>query len=356
VLSDGSLLVADFGSHCVVKFSEADAKGKVIAGTAGKMLPSVDYMKDIDKPGPVGPVEGAGFLLKRPVAIGMSEGDLLVLDVEACELQSFALSASFNSGKATRMIPPETAPPQRSVNNPESVKYPRAFLRCPDGAHVVCDTWSHRVLKFPPGEATPEVLAGKPNSAGSGAEQLSFPSSVAFGPDGSLYVADTNNHRVQRFPPGSSALTAGETVAGSQSGEAGSGLGQLNMPTGICFEQDGSLLVADRANARLLRYSAAKAGNGAFEALPQVVAGAEMLERPWGVDVAGGFIFVSDERQGVVFKLEGSSFSEKPASAPAPSPPVGGSERAVEEAPAEAKAAPRAAARCEISDDPLQLD
>jgi len=354
VQSDGSLLVADFGSHCVLRFSEADSKGKVVAGTSGKILPNVDYMKDLDKPGPVGAVDGAGFLLKRPVAVCMSDAaDLLVLDSDACEVQSFALSASFASGKACRMMPPETAPPQRSVNNPDSVKYPRSFHQCSDGSLVICDTWSHRVLKFPPGDArleAAEVLAGKPNSAGARVEQLNFPSCVAFGADGSLYVADTNNHRVQRFAPGSSAESAGETVAGSKSGEAGSGLGQLNMPTGICFELDGSMLVADRMNARLLRYPASKVGTGgAFEA-PEVVLGSEVLARPWGVDVGGGSIFVSDERRGAVFKLEGAAASDKKF-APKAAPRL-----RVEEVPEEVPAPKPAAARSAQSEDPLQLD
>merc|ERR1712046_560046 len=133
---------------------------------------------------------------------------------------------------------------------------------------------------------------------GTAPELLSFPSGMAFDSEGRLYVTDTNNHRVQCFLPGE---TRGATVAGSATGEPGTGIDQLNMPTGICMDQrDGSLLVADRMNGRVLRFPAGGAQKG------EVVAGADLeLSRPWGVCQDGeGAIYVSDERRALVLKVE----------------------------------------------------
>lgn len=290
--TDGALLVADFGSHCVLRFGQDDACGKVVAGEVGKMLPTVDILKDIDRP--LGPAEGEGLLMKRPIDVCAHEqGGVLALDCESCRVQHYGSPTD----KAITVVPPPNGPPQKSVHNPEAIKYPRSMLSRPGGEIVLCDTWSHRVLRYTAESATPEVLAGKANSNGNTPEQMSFPSGIAFDGQGRLYVTDTNNHRVQSFLPGQ---TSGTTVAGSAEGLPGAGLDKLNMPTGLCIDpRDGSLLVADRMNARVLRFPAGGGQQG------EVVVGSEHLERPWGVcqDVAGA-VYVSDERRSVVLKVE----------------------------------------------------
>lgn len=193
---------------------------------------------------------------------------------------------------------------------PEAIKHPRGFSVCEDGSILVCDTWSHRVMQFTLGDATdkPTVLAGTSNSCGNAAEKLAFPSVCLLCPDGSILVTDTNNHRVQRFEPGQTVAT---TVAGSKSGQSGSGPGELNMPTGLCLDpSDGSFLVADRVNGRVLRFPADSRAGDAGE----VIAGPELLQRPWGVCLGqDGSIYVSDERQAVVLKLGSVTAGSAPA-------------------------------------------
>lgn len=308
--ADGSLLVADFGNHCVVRFRPGDARGKVVCGEEGKQLPTIDVMKDIDRP--LAPVDGEGFLMKAPVDVVLGpEGAILVLDTEEARVQSF----SGKGGAATQVVPPPTGQLLKSNHSPEALKNPRSAVVAPDGAIVLCDTWGHRVFRFPPGmdvSDKPDVLAGTPNSAGQRPDQLFFPSCIAFGPDGAMYVSDTNNHRVQRFDKDSFGEGAvGVTVAGSASGETGSGPGELNMPTGICIDPaDGSLIVADRANARVMRFAAgSKAGDKGEELL-----GASDVQRPWGLCVGpDGAIYVSDERAATVFKLGGEAPAARPA-------------------------------------------
>jgi len=290
--ADGALLVADYGSHCVLRFGQDDASGKVVAGEKGKMLPTVDLLKDIDRP--LGPAEGEGLLMKRPIDVcAHHQGGVLALDAECCRVQHYCSPVD----KAITVIPSPNGPPQKSVHTPEAIKYPRAVLSRPGGDIVLCDTWSHRVLCYPADGGSPEVLAGKANSSGNAPEQMSFPSGIAFDGQGCLYVTDTNNHRVQRFLPGE---TTGTTVAGSAAGLSGAGLDELNMPTGLCIDpRDGSLLVADRMNGRVLRFAASAGQKG------EVVVGPDHLKRPWGIcQDAEGAIYVSDERRAVVLKVE----------------------------------------------------
>lgn len=301
---DGALLVADYRNHCVYRFSKGrDAKGSVLAGSEGQCLPTVDPLKDIDKP--LGPPEGEGRLLKRPIDVAPCNGSgYLVMDTETCRVQQFsAPGRNSTSARVVAPIPGEGgAPLKPTVNTPEGWKYPRSFIPCEDGSLLICDTWSHRILRFPPpgsAEST-QIVAGTPNSSGKGSEQLAFPSGIALAPDGSLLVADMNNHRIQRFAPGSSK---GETIAGSASCEPGADLHNLSMPTGVCVDpQDGSLLVTDRMNSRLLRFPSTSAA--ASENVPEVVAGPEALDRPWGVCVGTcGTVYVSDERRAVVLRF-----------------------------------------------------
>jgi glucose/arabinose dehydrogenase len=300
--ADGSLLVADFGNHCVFRFKPGDLKGEVVAGEEGRALPEVDPMKDIDKCMPMAAPEGAGYRVKAPGDVCEDSADgIFVLDTQDCRVQLFG--GPNRGGPATLVLPAD----QKSLAAPEAVKNPRALFRCENGALVVVDTWSHRVVKFgapggPEGSEKPVLLAGTPNSTGSAPEKLCYPSAAAFGADGALYVTDTNRPRVQRFEPG--PPTPGKTVVGSkEAGKAGKGLAELDMPTGLCIDpRDGSLLVADRGNARVLRFkAAARAGDEG-----EVVAGPEEgLERPWGLCLdAEGALYVSDERKGMVLKLE----------------------------------------------------
>lgn len=82
---------------------------------------------------------------------------------------------------------------------------------------------------------------------------------VAIAPDGSVYVADTFNHRIQKFDAnGRHLLTFGRFGRF----EDGSGLqgGTLNEPWGVGVGPDGSVYVADTWNNRIQKFDA----NGRF--------------------------------------------------------------------------------------------
>merc|ERR1712072_1566769 len=125
----------------------------------------------------------------------------------------------------------------------------------------------------------------------------------------------------------------GSTVAGSAEGVPGAGLGELNMPTGLCIDpRDGSLLVADRMNARVLRFPAGGAKQG------EVVVGSEQqLERPWGVcQDAAGAIYVSDERRSLVLKVEAPAPLSSSQQTAAPQPQPAASKATAKESPSSA--------------------
>ncbi len=97
--------------------------------------------------------------------------------------------------------------------------------------------------------ATPDtapVYLNKFGSAGSGNGLFSTPTDIVFNADGSkMYVADTNNHRIQIFN------TSDNSYVG-QFGSSGSGDGQFSGPSGLAFSKDYSkLYVADMTGRRI---------------------------------------------------------------------------------------------------------
>ena len=91
--------------------------------------------------------------------------------------------------------------------------------------------------------STGTTLAGN----GSGSNQVFLANSV-FIPAGSdvLYVADSNNNRIQKWLPNSSSAT---TVAGGQG--KGSNATQLNNPKALYVDENENIFVADRGNYRV---------------------------------------------------------------------------------------------------------
>jgi RHS repeat-associated protein len=93
------------------------------------------------------------------------------------------------------------------------------------------------------------------------------PMGVAVSTDGSLYIADTRNHRIRRVAP-DGIIT---TVAGNGRGFSGDGgpanQARLNSPTGVAVSTDSSLYIADYYNNRIRRVApdgiiTTVAGNG----------------------------------------------------------------------------------------------
>ncbi|MEI8258034.1 MAG: hypothetical protein WCJ30_20345, partial [Deltaproteobacteria bacterium] len=86
------------------------------------------------------------------------------------------------------------------------------------------------------------------------AAQLRFPRDVAVGPDGSIYIADTGNHRVRQITPdGIIHAFAGDGTEGF-SGDGGLAVaGHLSAPESVTVAADGSVYISDTGNRRIRR-------------------------------------------------------------------------------------------------------
>ncbi|CAF1468247.1 unnamed protein product [Adineta steineri] len=96
------------------------------------------------------------------------------------------------------------------------------------------------------------VVAGIKDSKGSSNTQLNFPQGVYVDTNGTMYVSDFYNHRVQKYINESNI---GITIAG-RSWSDGSSLNQLNGPRYITLDSTQAYIyIADGYNHRIMRYS-----------------------------------------------------------------------------------------------------
>jgi DNA-binding beta-propeller fold protein YncE len=83
--------------------------------------------------------------------------------------------------------------------------------------------------------------------------QFTMPRDIAIAPDGSLYVSDTNNHRIQHLSADGEVLQVWGSFADSSVGEAPGGT--FYEPWGIAVGPDGSVFVADTWNHRIQKFT-----------------------------------------------------------------------------------------------------
>ena len=171
---------------------------------------------------------------------------------------------------------PWTSP---SSSRAGSLREPRGIAVSPAGWFAITDTMNHRILWY----SDEGLCLDSIGTDGSGPREFHEPSGIAVNGDGSLAVADTWNGRIQVLRPNGTTEVFGRNLFG---------------PRDLIWAPDGSLLVSDTGNRKLLRFVPPEWNDETVARLPGPAVGLE-----W----AGGLIAVAVPAEGALLLVDGST-------------------------------------------------
>ena len=269
--SQGNRFIADSGNNRVRRIS-ADGQITTVAGTG-----------DAGFAGDGGPATKA--LLKQPMGVAVDDGGNLYI-------------ADTGNNKVRMVYPDGTIGTLAGNGNAAlfgdggnaltaALHAPRAVAIDPSGVLYIADTLDHRVRRIVDGII--DTVAGRGQGFGGDGSQalnalLNFPSSLAFDPAGSLYIADQANGRIRKVAPDGTITTAADS---------------LSNPDGVTVDRAGNLYVTEAGQNRIRRVAGdgtvtTIAGNGqcCYTNDGGPATGAS-LNSPWGIaaDSSGNLYF-----------------------------------------------------------------
>lgn len=229
----GVLYVVDAGNQAVRRLSQAADGGWRLETLAGG-------------PAAAGP---PAFVAPRDLAVDPTSTppSLYVADTGGSRVRKLAL------GEPGR--PVTTAFELAAGGAQGQLAGPQALAVGGDGALYVGDATANAIRRFPqvgaPGTFAGSGFVGLLDGQGLAA-RFAYPASLAFGPQGELYVADQLNHAVRRVAASGEVTTvAGAGVAGAADGVGTAA--RFFRPSAVAVGPDGLVFVADTDNHRICR-------------------------------------------------------------------------------------------------------
>ncbi|MNT02036.1 Virginiamycin B lyase [compost metagenome] len=244
VMADGTIVLADAVSN---KILAIDPEGRAVRTLAGT--------------GATGRVDGPGATatFNAPDSICVApDGSLVVAE-------------ALNGSLRRLRVGEDGAVTVSTITT--ALQYPGAVTHGPDGAIYVTESGhpsfsslgSHRIRKIvlaTDGTPTITTLAGaaKGDAEGVGtAARFDRPTGIAVAADGTIYVADAENHRLRKLVVNAQGTATVTTLAGAEPNRGGTTLAtaRFNRPTGIAIDAAGRLVVTDYWNHRIQALSLA---------------------------------------------------------------------------------------------------
>jgi uncharacterized protein (TIGR03663 family) len=219
------------------------------------------------------------FQKPRNLAVA-ADGTLYIADTENHRIQHIKTDGTVLQVWGTFADASKGAAPGSTFYEPWGIAV------APDGSIFVADTWNHRIQKF---SATGEFITMW-GSFGQAETPTAFwgPRGLAFDSKGHLFVTDTGNKRVVIFD------TNGNYI--SQFGSIGMSAGQFDEPVGIAISKGDVVYVADTWNQRIQAFMSDAGGNFSPLTSWDVVGwyGQSLDNKPYMAIDSNDHLFVSD--------------------------------------------------------------
>jgi uncharacterized protein (TIGR03663 family) len=227
--------------------------------------------------------------------------NFLVFRNNVAPAASTNMTVEYGSELAQRLtLPPSSQGPFNLTDRagqgraPGQFDSPRGMAFGPDGSLYVVDMRNARVQQF----AADGTFVRQFGSLGHNDGQLwressRGPTGIAVGADGAVYVADTWNYRVQKFTADGQFVAKWGTYVNLVTGQQGADRTGLYGPRGIALGANGDVYVTDTGNARVVVYGP----DGAFRReFGTKGTGPSQLDEPVGIAVSadGTRVYVAD--------------------------------------------------------------
>ena len=197
-----------------------------------------------------------------------------------------------------------------------ALNYPSGLAVASDGTVYISDEENHRLRAVDPGTGVITTVAGTGVAGFSGdggpatSAQINDPHDIALGPDGALYIADEDNHRIRRIDTAGVITTVAGTGHRGLSGDGGRATSaRLNYPEALVVGDDGRIWISDTDNDRVRLVDldgtiSSVAGNGlSFDDTPRPAADVDLITPARVTFLTDGSLLVTDDDVSVIWRV-----------------------------------------------------
>jgi uncharacterized protein (TIGR03437 family) len=206
---------------------------------------------------PTGPISGLDAPLGRITGVALdSSGNLFICDPDNNMVLRLSMDGTLTVG-AGNGIDGFSGDGGLAAN--AALNHPRGIAFDRSGSLYIADTLNHRIRKVS-SSGIISTIAGTLNAGFSGdggpatSAALSSPSAIALDSSGNLFISDRGNNRVRRVSSAGIITTVAGNATQGGSGDGGPAIqAQLFDPDGLAVDAAGNLYIADTGNNELRR-------------------------------------------------------------------------------------------------------